>query len=68
MEINNALDKAYESKSLKEILKAPVDALQGVSEADASKLKDAFGIDTVEELADNKYFKIAQAIKALSDY
>ena len=33
--LDKALDKAYESKSLAEILDAPVSALAGVSEGDA---------------------------------
>lgn len=68
MNINKAVDKAYESKSLKEIANAPVDALQGVSENDAKLLKEAFGVDTVKELAELKYVKMAQAIVALADY
>ena len=38
------LDKDWENKSLAEILKAPVSALQGVSEGDADLLKQAFNI------------------------
>jgi hypothetical protein len=33
MNINKAVDKDYESKSLKEIAAAPIDALEGVSAA-----------------------------------
>ena len=65
MNINKALDKAYESKSLAEILDSPVDAIAGVSAGDAVKLKEAFGINTVRDLANNKYFRWAQAIAAL---
>lgn len=67
MNINKAVDKAWETKSLKEILAAPVDALEGVSEADAAKLKDAFGIKTVADLASCKYFHWAVAIKTLAE-
>ncbi len=67
MNINKALDKAYEGKSLKEIARAPVSALQGVSQGDAVKLKEAFGVDTVRELANLKYVRWAQAIVALAD-
>ena len=62
MNINKALDKAYEGKSLKEILDSPMDALQGVSEGDAQKLKDAFNIKTVRDLGTCKYFLWAQAL------
>jgi hypothetical protein len=67
MNINKAVDKKWESKSLKEIARAPVDALQGVSEGDAKLLKEAFGVDTVKELAELKYVRLAQAIVALAD-
>ena len=50
-----------------EIAESPVDALQGVSQNDAVKLKEAFGVDTVRELANLKYVRWAQAIVALAD-
>jgi hypothetical protein len=67
LNINNAVDKSWEDKSLKEIAKAPVDALQGVSEGDAKLLAEAFNVKTVEDLANLKYVKWAQAIVALAD-
>ena len=45
---------------------APVSALQGVSESDAEHLKAAFGIDTIRELATNKFVLWAQAINVLA--
>ncbi|HQV41807.1 MAG: hypothetical protein IT466_04765 [Moraxellaceae bacterium] len=67
MNLNKALDKAYESKSLKELADAPVDALAGVSENDAKLLKEAFNVKTVRDLANLKYVKWAQAIVTLAD-
>ncbi len=66
MNINNAVDKAYETKSLKEIADAPVDALQGVSAADAELLLKAFNIKTIRDLGTNKFFLWAQAISTLA--
>jgi len=66
MNINKAVDKAYETKSLKEIADSPVSALQGVSEGDAKLLAEAFNVKTVKDLAELKYVKWAQAIVALS--
>ena len=66
MNINKALDKAFESKTLKEILDAPVSALAGVSEKDGKLLEEAFGIKTVADLGKNKYFLWAQSITNLS--
>jgi len=43
-----------------------VDAIQGLSENDAKALKDALGIDTVRELAEHKFVRIAQAVTGLS--
>ncbi len=67
MNINKAVDKAYETKTLKELLKCPVSALQGVSDNDAKLLKEAFGIDNIKELAELKYIKWAQAIAVLAE-
>ena len=67
MNINKALDKAYETKSLKELVDAPVAALEGLSDADAEALGKALGIKTIGDLGRNKFFLWAQAIVALSD-
>ena len=66
VELSKALDKAYESKSLKEILDAPVSALAGVTDADAEHLAAAFSIKTVRDLGSNKYFATAGVLVALS--
>jgi hypothetical protein len=66
--LDKALDKAYESKSLDEILDAPVSALAGVSDGDAEHLSAAFGIKTVRDLGSNKYFAVAGALVALSGH
>ena len=60
-------DKAYEDKSIEELCKAPVSAISGVSESDAVVLEVAFGIKTVEDLAMNKYIRLAQGINCLSE-
>jgi hypothetical protein len=67
MNIHNAVDKAYETKSMKEIAAAPVDTLQGVSAGDAELLAKAFNIKTVRDLGTNKYFRWAQAVVTLAD-
>lgn len=63
--INKALDKAWESKTLAEIADAPPSALAGLSEKHDAAFKE-LGIKTVRELADYKYTDIARAIVALS--
>jgi hypothetical protein len=59
-------DKAYEEKNIVELAKAPVAAISGVSESDSKDLKKAFGIKTVEDLATNKFVKLAQGINFFS--
>jgi hypothetical protein len=65
--LDKALDKAYEEKSLEEILDAPVAALAGVTDADAEHLAAAFGIKTVRDLGSNKYFAMAGVLVALAN-
>jgi hypothetical protein len=60
------LDKTFESKEFEELRKKPVNAIAGISETDAALLKRAFGIDTIQELAENKFVCIAQTIMSLA--
>jgi hypothetical protein len=53
--LTNFLDKAYEGKDFAELSESPVDALQGLSKADAEALEKALGIKTVRDLATNKF-------------
>ena len=66
--LSKALDKAWEDKSLADILAAPVSALAGVTEADATKLEEAFGIKSVRDLGSNKYFATAGVLVALANH
>ena len=54
--------KEYENESYENLLNAPVYAFKGVSEEMAKDLKDAFGINTISDLADSKYFAWAKEI------
>lgn len=54
------LDKEFESTEFEKLREKPVSAISGISEGDAALLKKTFGIDTVAELAENKYVQIAQ--------
>jgi predicted RecB family nuclease len=64
----NVLDKAWEDKPLKEVVKQSPSVLQGVTEADAQHLADAFGITTVADLANHKFVRWAQALTTLAEY
>ena len=48
-ELGSVLDKAYEDKSLTEILAAPPSALAGLTERHDQILSDVFGIQTVAD-------------------
>jgi len=68
MNISGAVKKEYEQKSLKEILKSPVIALQGISQKHADMLREAFKVETVEDMADMIFVNNAQAIRTLANY
>ena len=59
------LNKDYENKELHDILKAPIYALQGVSESDAKKLNKAFNVKTVEDLGKLIYLDWANQISQM---
>jgi hypothetical protein len=61
------LDKAYETKTAKELVNAPVEALAGVSKGDAEALQKSFGIKTIGDLAGNKYFNAAKQIADIAN-
>ncbi|MFI6162393.1 hypothetical protein ACIA59_20905 [Micromonospora haikouensis] len=65
-DLTKLVDKAYQDKTLTEIVDAPVSALAGVSDGDAKLLKDAFDITTVGDLGRNPYFRTANALVALT--
>ena len=67
MNLNTLVDKSYELASFKEIADAPLDALQGLSKADAATLKTAFNISSIRELAQLKFVKWAAAITVIAD-
>lgn len=65
-DMSKHLDKAFEGKEFHELVDAPVDALEGVSKSDAELLHKAFGIKTIRDLGENKFFLRAQAISTLA--
>ena len=52
----------YKDLPYADLLNAPVYAFKGVSEAMAEDLRKAFGIKTIGQLADSKYFAWAKEI------
>jgi hypothetical protein len=63
--LEKALDKAWEDKTLEEILDAPPSALAGLTEAHDRALADALRIKTVRDLGSNKYVALAGILVAL---
>lgn len=63
--IDTAVVKEYEKKTLKEIAEAPVCALQGISEKAAEGL-EAIHVRTVADLANSKYAAWSEAICTLA--
>ena len=67
LNINKALDKAWEGKPFKEVAEAPVSALAGVTEKDAELLAQAFGIKTIRDLANSQPLQWARAVVIAAD-
>lgn len=58
------LVEEFHGLSVEKLLSAPPDALHGLSPQDAQHLLEAFGIRTVRDLAQNRFFRRALAILA----
>jgi hypothetical protein len=67
LNLNKLVDKAYEEKSLKELLSAPPSALEGLTPKH-DELLAGLGIKSVGDLGQWKYAERAAAIKALADF
>eukprot|EP00168_Porphyra_purpurea_P016869 TRINITY_DN560_c0_g1_i6.p5 TRINITY_DN560_c0_g1~~TRINITY_DN560_c0_g1_i6.p5 ORF type:complete len:114 (+),score=58.13 TRINITY_DN560_c0_g1_i6:622-963(+) len=66
LNIDKAVTEEFEAKSFKEIVDAPVTALQGVGESAAEALA-IHHVDTVRKLASFKYCAWATALVTLAD-
>ena len=67
MNVDKAMDKDFESKTLKEMTEAPISALEGLTEK-AQELLTEFGVKTIGDLATWKYCRWAEAIVHASKY
>jgi len=65
LNLNNALDKAWEQKSLKDITKAPISAFQGLAKWADDVLKS---VKSIKDLAKWKYAVWADALVVLAAY
>jgi len=60
------LDRRFDSRVCEVLAKKPISTIKGITEGNAALLKRTFGIDTVKELAENKYVLIAQTTVAMA--
>jgi hypothetical protein len=67
MNIESIVDDQFKGKCFRELVEAPISALRGVSPADARAMSQAFGVNTIGELADLRFIKWATAIRILAD-
>jgi hypothetical protein len=70
MNIDKFIIKKYETKKFKQLVKAPVYAIAGISENGAKLLNEALpnaNIKTIGDLAKLKYVRWAQAICTLAE-
>ena len=64
--IAGIIQPQFKEKNLKQLAKAPVHALTGLTPRHGRLLKEAFGVETVEDFAKLKYVEVAKAIVILS--
>jgi predicted RecB family nuclease len=66
MNIQIIVNDTHHDKCFRELVKQPVSALRGVNQQQADALRDAFGINTIAELADLRLVKWAKAIRTMA--
>lgn len=66
LNINFGVDKEHEPKSFKQLCKLPPGALQGLKEGKADRMLKAFHINTIEDLAKWKHYRVAKAIHTMA--
>jgi hypothetical protein len=62
--LEKALDKAYEDKALDELLDAPPSALAGLT-PEHDKVLEGLRIRTIRDMGTNRFFALANALVAL---
>ena len=66
MNIQAIVDQSFHTKTFRELAESPISALRGVSQSDARALSQAFGVNSIAELANLNFVKWASAIKVLA--
>jgi hypothetical protein len=60
--LEDFVDKSFQKKELTEIAESPISVFRGVSKADADRLRQAFNVKTVRDLANLKFVDWARKI------
>jgi predicted RecB family nuclease len=66
MNIQIIVNDTHHEKCFRELVGQPVTALRGVTQQQADALRDAFGINTIADLAELKAVKWARAIRTMA--
>jgi hypothetical protein len=66
MNIQSILNDDHHEKCFRQLVAEPITALRDVTPQQAQALRDAFGITTIDELADMKVVKWARAIRVMA--
>mmetsp|Transcript_591 Transcript_591/g.714 ORF Transcript_591/g.714 Transcript_591/m.714 type:complete len:183 (+) Transcript_591:54-602(+) len=61
-----ALKKAHEGESLSQLAAGPIGVLQGIGPAN-QEIFDKLGLESIQDLAEYKFYKMAKSITALAD-
>ena len=65
--LDAVLTPDYQNSSITDLVDAPVSALSGIDEDQAAGLSQAFGINTIGDLADNTFVRAAIAIREMAE-
>lgn len=66
MNINTIVTEQFQGKSLRELVDAPLTALNGIGPNQAQALQEAFGVTTIRQLAQLKIVSHAVAIEMMA--
>jgi predicted RecB family nuclease len=66
MNIQIIVNDTHHDKCFRELVDQPVTALRGITQQQADALRDAFGINTIGELAELRAVKFARAIRTMA--
>ena len=66
MNIQIIVNDTHHDKCFRELVAEPITALRGITEQQATALRDCFGINTIGELAELKAVKWARAIRTMA--